>query len=132
MIPDGPDTYLKLIKDIDRKQFAVHMDFINMINSPRRFLCAYEFIEECMSKLGPFIKSTHIKDSRMDLTAYTTHIDECPPGQGMLNYREVLKILDRYLPSNGAILLEHMSTFEEYEKAYNYVFVAALKAKVEV
>ena len=132
MLPDGPDAYLKLIKDIDRKQFAVHMDFVNMINSPRRFLCSLEFIEECMSKLGPNIKSTHIKDSKMNLTAYTTHVDECPPGQGMLDYPEVLKILGKYLPKDGAILLEHMNTFEEYEKAYDYVYEAASKAGVEV
>lgn len=132
MLPDGPDEYLKLIKDIDRKQFAVHMDFVNMINSPRRFLCSLDFIEECMSKLGPSIKSTHIKDSKMDLTAYTTHVDECPPGQGMLDYPKVLKILEKYLPENGAILLEHMNTFEDYEKAYDYVYEAAQKANVEV
>ena len=132
MIPDGPDVYLKLIADVDRERFAVHMDFVNMINSPRRFLCANEFVEECFSKLAPYIKSTHIKDSRMDLTGYTTHIDECPPGQGELDYPELLKIMDRYLPSDGAILLEHMSTFEEYAKAFDHVLEAAQKAHISV
>ena len=132
MIPDGPDVYLKLIEDVDREHFAVHMDFVNMINSPRRFLCAPEFIEECFSKLEPYIRSTHIKDSRMDLTGYTTHIDECPPGQGDLDYPAILKILDKYLPDDGAILLEHMSTFEEYDRAYEYVREAARTAGVEV
>lgn len=132
MLPDGPDAYLKMIEDIDRDMFAVHMDFVNMINSPRRFLGSLEFIEECMSKLGSKLKSTHIKDSKMDLTKYTTHIDECPPGEGMLDYPEVLKILNKYIPEDGAILLEHMSTFEEYEKAYKYVKEAAAKAGLEV
>ena len=132
MIPDGPDVYKKLIEDVDREMFAVHMDFVNMINSPRRFLKSLDFIEECFRELAPYIKSTHIKDSKMDLMAYTTHIDECPPGEGMLDYPEVLKILDRYLPSNGAILLEHMDTFEKYEKAFNYVLQAAEKAGLEV
>ena len=132
MIPDGPDVYLKLIDDVDRERFAVHMDFVNMINSPRRFLCACDFVEDCFKKLSPFIKSTHIKDSRMDLTKYTTHIDECPPGEGNLDYPKILQILDKYLPKDGAILLEHMSTFEEYDKAFKYVKNAAEKAGVEV
>ena len=132
MIPDGPDSYLKLIEDVDRKQFAAHMDFVNMIHSPRRFLCAEDFVEECFSKLAPYIKSTHIKDSRMDLSGYTTHIDECPPGQGDLDYPALLKIMDRFLPKDGAILLEHMHSFEEYDKAFRYVKEAAQKAGVEV
>lgn len=132
MIPDGPDCYLKLIEDVDREQFAAHMDFVNMINQPRRFLSSEEFIEECFSKLGKYIKSTHIKDSRMELTGYTTHIDECPPGEGELDYVAVLKILDKYLPADGAILLEHMNTFEEYDKAFKYVKNAAVSAGVEV
>jgi len=33
MIPTGPKDYAKLIDEIDRDRFAVHMDVINMINS---------------------------------------------------------------------------------------------------
>jgi len=132
MLPDSPDEYIKLIEEIDREKFAVHMDFVNMINSPRRFLMSEDFIEECFSKLAPYIKSTHIKDSRMDKLGYTTHIDECPPGKGELDYAAVLKIMDRYLPSDGAILLEHMNTFEEYDEAFRYVKEMAIKAQVEV
>lgn len=132
MIPDGPEVYLQLMKDVDREHFAVHMDFVNMINSPRRFLCAPEFVEECFSKLGPYIKSTHIKDSRMDLTKYTTHIEECPPGQGQLDYPKLLQIMNKYLPADGTILLEHMNTFEEYDKAFKYVKAAAESAGIEV
>ena len=132
MIPDGPDSYLKLIEDVDREHFAAHMDFVNMISSPRRFLCAEEFIQECFSKLSPYIKSTHIKDSKMDLSGYTTHIDECPPGKGNLNYPVILRIIDRYLPEDGAILLEHMHSFEEYDQAFCFVKEAAKQAQVEV
>ncbi|MBQ3303748.1 MAG: TIM barrel protein, partial [Clostridia bacterium] len=64
MVPDGPDEYLQLIRDVDRGQFAAHMDFVNMINSPRRYLMPEAFIDECFRKLSPWIKSTHIKDTR--------------------------------------------------------------------
>lgn len=132
MIPDGPDVYLQLIRDVDRAQFAAHMDFVNMIASPRRFLQSNAFIEECFAKLAPYIKSTHIKDSRMDRKAYTAHLWECPPGQGELDYEAVLSIIDRYLPSDAPVLLEHMNTAEEYAAAYDYVAAAAGRAGVAI
>ncbi len=37
MYPDSPKSYLELIKAIDRKQFAVHLDPVNIVCSPQRF-----------------------------------------------------------------------------------------------
>ena len=121
MVPDGPDEYLQLIRDVDRPQFAAHMDFVNMINSPRRALAAEEFIEECFRKLGPYIKSTHIKDSRLDPMRLTTVIEECSPGEGCLDYGRVVRIMQKYLAPDAPVLLEHMQTEEEYRAAYDYV-----------
>ena len=132
MIPDSPDVYLQLMQDVDREHFAVHMDFVNMINCPRRFLDAEGFIEECFEKLGPYIKSTHLKDSRMDLTELTTVLNECSPGEGSLDFVRVLKIIDRCLPADAPVLLEHMSTFEEYRRAYDYVAAKADEAGVRI
>ena len=121
MIPDSPESYLQLIRDVDRQQCAVHMDFVNMINCPRRFLAAEQFIEDCFARLGSLIKSTHIKDSRMNPVALTTMIEECSPGEGCLDFHKVLRILDQHLPADAPVLLEHMSTFEEYSRAYDYL-----------
>ena len=132
MIPDSPEVYLQLMQDVDRKQFAVHMDFVNMINCPRRFLDAEGFIEECFSKLGPYIKSTHLKDSRMDPMQLTTVLNECSPGEGSLDFVRVLKIIDRYLPADAPVLLEHMTTFEEYRRAYVYTAAKAVEAGVSI
>ena len=132
MIPDGPDEYLQLIRDVDRCRFAAHMDFVNMINSPRRYLAPEAFIGECFRKLGPYIKSTHIKDSRMDPMRLTTVIEECAPGEGRLDYPAVLRIMDRHLPADAPVLLEHMQTFEEYRSAYDYVARQAKAAGVSI
>ncbi len=132
MVPDSPDVYLQLMKDVDRKQFAVHMDFVNMINCPRRFLDAEGFIEECFRKLAPWIKSTHLKDSRMDLMQLTTVLNECSPGEGNLDFVRILQIIDRYLPANAPVLLEHMTTFAEYRRAYEYVAAKAAEAGVKI
>jgi sugar phosphate isomerase/epimerase len=132
MVPDGPDEYLQLIRDVDRPQFAVHMDFVNMINCPRRYLAPERFIEKCFSMLGPMIKSTHIKDTRMHPTNLTTILEECSPGEGALDVAAVLRIMDRYLPADAPVLLEHMATFERYTKAYDYLKRAAEKAGVSI
>ena len=132
MIPDSPDVYLRLLEDVDREQFAVHMDFVNMINCPRRSLDAENFIEECFRKLGPYIKSTHLKDSRLDPLRLTTVLAECSPGEGSLDFVRILQVIDRYLPSDAPVLLEHMNTFEEYRKAYDYVAARAREAKVMI
>jgi sugar phosphate isomerase/epimerase len=132
MIPDSPESYLQLIRDVDRPQCAVHMDFINMINCPRRYLAAEQFIEDCFTQLGPLIKSTHIKDTRMDPMALTTVITECSPGEGCLDFHKVLRILDRHLPADAPVLLEHMTTFEEYSKAYDCLKAIALQDGLSV
>ncbi len=132
MIPDSPEVYLQLIRDVDRPQFAAHMDFVNMINSPRRFLGAEAFIGSCVRQLAPYIKSTHLKDSRMGLTRLTTVLEECSPGEGMLDFGAVLAILDRELPADAPVLLEHMSTFDEYRRAYDVVAAAAASRGIPV
>ena len=132
MVPDGPDEYLQLIRDVDRPQFGAHMDFVNMINSPRRYLAAGRFVEECITKLAPTIKSTHIKDSRMHPTRLTTILEECSPGEGGLDFGEILGILDRELPADAPVLLEHMSTFEEYRQAYDYLAAVAAEKGISL
>ncbi|MFP4444048.1 MAG: sugar phosphate isomerase/epimerase family protein [Spirochaetia bacterium] len=37
MIPDSPDSYLRLLSAVNRERFAVHLDPVNMISSPRRY-----------------------------------------------------------------------------------------------
>ena len=131
MVPDGPDEYLRLMRDVNRAQFGVHMDFVNMINSPRRALAAEDFIDECFRKLGPYIKSTHIKDTRMNPTRLTTVIEECAPGEGTLDYGRVVQILKKYLPEDAPVLLEHMETEEEYRTAYDFVRQAEERCPAE-
>lgn len=132
MVPDSPEAYMQLIRDVDRAQFGVHMDFVNMINCPRRFLDAEGFIGDCFRTLAPYIKSTHLKDTRMHLTRLTTILEECSPGEGNLDFQRVLAIIDQCLPADAPVLLEHMQTFEEYEKAYTYVARQAEKAGISI
>lgn len=130
MMPDSPDTYLKLIKDIDRKAFGVHLDFTNMINSPIRFLRSGEFIEECFTKLGPYTKSIHAKDVIME-KAYPCVIKEVMPGRGKLNYTKIVNLIKK-LGDDIPVFVEHLDTHEEYLEASTYIREIAVSEEVTV
>lgn len=132
MIPDGPEVYEKLIRDVGRRQFAAHMDFVNMINCPRRYLGAETFIGACFEALAPYIKSTHIKDIRLHPTRLTTILEECAPGEGGLDFEAVLRVIDRWLPDDAPVLLEHMETAAQYRAAYDYVAAVAAKIGIRI
>jgi sugar phosphate isomerase/epimerase len=117
-LPDSPDSYLELIKAIDRKHLAVHLDPVNMINSPRRYYNNGAFIRECFEKLGPFIKNCHAKDIRLS-TNLTVHLDEVLPGNGGLDYKVFLTELSRL--KKVPLMLEHLKTREEYKEAASNV-----------
>lgn len=113
-LPDSADSYLELIKAIDRKQLAVHLDPVNMINSPRRYYNNGAFIKECFQKLGPFIKNCHAKDILLQ-TNLTVHLDEVLLGTGGLDYKVFLTELSKL--KNVPLMLEHLKTKEEYTQA---------------
>ena len=128
MIPDSPEQYLQLIHDVDRKAFGVHLDFVNMINSPKKYVLCDEFIEECFTKLGKYIKSIHGKDVWME-NAYTTLIHETMPGKGRVNYQKVAKLCEG-LGKDMPLFVEHLPDFESYKQAAAYVREQAALAGV--
>ncbi len=119
MIPTGPDDYLRLIEEVDREHFAVHMDVINMINSVDRYFFAMEFVDECVEKLGGLIRSCHVKDVHLN-SAYTLRLEECAPGCGefpLRYYAEKMDAIDPDMP----MILEHLNTDDEYIKYMGYL-----------
>jgi sugar phosphate isomerase/epimerase len=118
-LPDGPDAYLELIRAVDRKAFAVHLDVCNGINCPQRFYHNADFIRECFRKLGPFIISCHAKDLRWDIEM-SVHFEEVIPGRGQLDYRAYLGELAQ-LGRDVPLMLEHLKTAEEYDEGRLYI-----------
>ena len=125
--PDSVDSYVQLIKAIDRKRFAVHLDPVNIVCSPQRYFRNDRLIKECFKKLGPQIKSCHGKDILLD-TKLTTHLDEVRPGLGGLDYTTFLKELSRF--PDVPLMLEHLPNAEEYRLAAEYVRSVGKKAGV--
>ena len=118
MLPDSPDTCLEIIKAVDRKQFAVHLDPVNMISSPQRYFNNAAFLKECFTKLGPYIKSIHAKDITI-LPELTVHLEERRPGLGSLDYTVFLQETSKL--SDIPFMLEHLDNQEEYRLAAEYV-----------
>jgi sugar phosphate isomerase/epimerase len=112
--PDSPDSYLSLIKAIDRKQLAVNLDPVNMISSPLKYYNNADLIKECFKKLGPYIKNCHAKDIHLR-DAYTIHFDDVELGMGGVDFKTYLTCLSKL--KDIPLIMEHMNTSEEYEKA---------------
>lgn len=119
VLPDSPEQYLKLIQDVDRREFAVHLDFVNMINCPERFCKSTEFVKHCFELLGPYIKSIHCKDSVME-QAYTAIIHETMPGKGTLDYKKILPLVEN-LGKDIPLFVEHLPDYETYRQAAAFV-----------
>ncbi len=117
--PDSADNYLRIIKAVDRKQFAVHMDPVNIVNSPKAYFSNGALIKECFKKLGHLIRSCHGKDITLKEAVYSTQLEECRPGLGQLDYRVYLQELSKL--KDIPLMLEHLPTAEEYEKAAAFV-----------
>ena len=122
--PDSPDSYLRLLKAIDRKRFAVHLDPVNLICSPQRYFKNGQLIRECFRILGPYIKSCHAKDILLS-TKLTTHLDEVRPGLGGLDYAAFLRELSKF--PHTPLMLEHLPNAEEYRLAATHVRSVAKK-----
>ena len=118
MYPDSADSYLELIRAIDRKAFAVHLDPVNLVNCPSRYFATGVLIREAFAKLGRFIRSCHGKDILLG-DRLTVHLDEVPPGKGGLDYSVYLEDLAKLDPDTP-LMLEHMKR-EEYPAAAAFV-----------
>ena len=119
MYPDSPESYANLIRAIDRKQCAAHLDPVNLVLSPQRYYNNADLIRECFAQFGQHIKSCHAKDILLS-GKLTTHLDEVRIGTGDLDYRVYLTELNKLDP-DMPLMLEHLPRAEEYELAAAHV-----------
>ncbi len=130
MAPDSPEQYLQLMRDVDREAFGVHLDFVNMINCPERYVKSTGFIRHCFELLGPYIRSIHGKDVLME-RAYTTLIHEVMPGKGTLDYTKILPMVEKLGPDTP-FFVEHLPDFDTYAQAAGYIRECGKKAGVVI
>jgi len=118
-LPDSPDSYLALIKAVERPAFGVHVDVCNMINSPSRFYRSGELIQETFRKLARYVVSCHAKDLQW-IPEMNVHFVEVVPGRGEVDYRTYLRELSK-LPHDAPLMIEHLKTAAEYDEAKQYI-----------
>lgn len=119
MIPSSPDEYLRLVEEVDREAFGVHLDVVNMITSPQRYFFSDLFLEECFTKLKGLICSCHLKDIRLK-EEYTFQLEECAPGEGTLDlalYARLATEENQMMP----MIIEHLSSDREYVRSVAYM-----------
>lgn len=119
VFPDSPESYARLVAAIDRPQFGVHLDPVNLVCSPQRYYANGALIQECFRLLGPHIRSCHAKDIALS-GKLTVHLDEVRPGLGALDYRTFLRELGR-LDSDTPLMIEHLPNAEEYALAARFI-----------
>lgn len=130
MLPDSPESYLRLMRDVDRERFAVHLDFANMINGVERYHDSRAFIRGCFEKLGKYIRSIHVKDALLGLELPAC-IREAIPGEGGLDIADVLRQADA-LGGDMTLFVEHLDTNEQYARAARSVRAIAEAAGVYI
>ncbi len=120
-LPDSPDACLRLLKAVDRKAFAVHLDPCNLVNSPDRYYRSSDLVRECYTKLGPHVASVHAKDLTWEVEM-AVHFREVRVGLGSIDYAVFLAEHARHAPG-APLMLEHLPTEAEYDAARDRVRV---------
>ena len=128
LYPDSVDSYVRLFDAIDRPQFAVHFDPVNLVNSVRRYFNNAALIREAFDKLGPHIKSCHAKDTLLR-GGLSVHLDEVRPGMGALDYETFLTELNKLDPDTP-LLIEHLASPVEYVLAAAHIRGVAKRAGI--
>ncbi len=122
-IPDSVESNFKLVRAVDRRAFAVHLDPCNIVNSPERYYRNTDLLNECFDRLGPWIVSCHAKDLRWE-TGGNVYFREVRPGAGGLDYRTYLTRLSQ-LPHSAPLIIEHLPNAQEYELAKQHILKIA-------
>jgi len=124
--PSSADEYLQLIRAIDRKTLAVHVDVCNLMNTPARIYDNAAVIRDCFRKLGRWVVSCHAKDVNWG-PGYQMNVQEVIPGRGVIDYTTYLRELAG-LATDAPLMLEHLRTAEEYTEARQHIQTVARAA----
>lgn len=116
--PDSPESYLRLIRAIDRPAFGVHLDLVNWVNSPTRYFKQAALIHESFDLLGPHITVCHVKDIWLEERP-PVHFREVPPGEGAFDHLTFLTRAAAH-PKDLPLMLEHLD-MNQYPAAARFM-----------
>jgi sugar phosphate isomerase/epimerase len=73
IFPDSPESYLELLKAIDRDTVGVHLDIANMVNCPTRLFNNTAFIHHCFDLLGNKVVAIACQGFVVSEQSYISH-----------------------------------------------------------
>jgi sugar phosphate isomerase/epimerase len=127
-LPDSPDACLRMLKAVDRKGFAVHLDPCNLVNSPERYYRSSDLLRECYARLGPHVASVHAKDLGWEVEM-AVHFKEVRIGLGSVDYGVLLTEHARHAP-DAPLMLEHLASEADYDAARDQVKAAGRRVGI--
>jgi sugar phosphate isomerase/epimerase len=113
-ITDTAENIEQLVRAVDRKQFGVHLDLVNLINCPRAYFSSGDIIKDCIRRFGDRIVSCHAKDIKMKEPSISVILEEVIMGSGNINLKEFMRQIEglaRPIP----FMMEHLDTEEQYD-----------------
>ena len=119
-VVDSPAQIARLIKTVDRRQFGVHLDLVNLINSPRAYWNSGGIMRECIDLFGDRIVASHVKDIKMREPAISVILEEVVAGTGALDMAAFVREIGR-LPQEGPFMMEHLADEAEYDRAAAHI-----------
>ena len=117
---DSPENLECFLKAVDRPQFGIHLDLTNMVNSARNYYAHLDLLADTIKRVGNRIVCSHIKDVKMRDGVVSVILEEVMPGTGNIDIRAYLRAVNK-LPQIVPMLIEHLSSEEEYDIAASYV-----------
>ena len=130
-VVDSPESIERLIWAVDRKQFGVHLDLVNLINSPRAYWNNADIARECVRRYGNRIVASHVKDIKMKEPSISVILEEVVAGEGVIDFGAFAKALND-LPREIPFMMEHLASGAEYDRAAKYIRGCAAKAGVNI
>jgi len=130
-VVDSVESMQKLVKAVDRDMFGIHFDLCNLINSPRSYFGYKSIIEDTVKYLGDKIVAAHVKDIKITAPSMSVILEEVQPGQGIIDFGTFFSAIDK-LPQAVPMMVEHLSTEQEYDDAAAHIRSEVKKAGITI
>ncbi len=117
---DTPERVGELVRRVGTRGFGILLDPVNLMSLYTYFENA-RVIRECFEQAGDAICLVHAKDTRLVESAFTYHVSEVPPGEGILDYRTLLRCMEGLSDPETPLLIEHLSEYEQIERARDHI-----------
>ena len=118
-----------LIEEIASPAVKINLDAANMIRYSD-YWSSSDYIRAGIESLGTRIQTCHAKDVVMH-DALHLHMDECPAGEGCLNYADIIGLVDAHLPADTYMVVEH-TPLDKLPAAMAYIKGCAAQAGVAI